>query len=172
MDYSKMSYNQLKINFERGILDPYDLMDEYKKTRSNVMKQVNIIEKSDVPFTSSERPEFVKPSEIQSTEDLLKAFSELNEFKESGYYSLKERHEKRDKAIGTMREHGMNFVDNSNYSTWGQFMDWFGANNLNKLYGSQDDVVEDFFSENWEELSETPQTEWMELFEEFAEGLS
>ena len=107
MDYSKMSYNQLKINFERGILDPYDLMDEYKKTRFNVMKQVNIIDKSDVPFTVSERPDFVKPSEIESTEDLLKAFSELNEFKNSGYYSLKERHEKRDKAIGTMREHGI-----------------------------------------------------------------
>lgn len=171
MDYSNMSYNKLKVNFERGILDPYDLMDEYKKTRSNVMKQINIIEKSDVPFTAAERPDFAKPSEIQSTEDLMKAFSELNEFKQSGYYTLKERHEKRDKAIGKMREHGMDFVNNANYSTWGQFMDWFRANNLNKLYGSQDDVVEDFFSENWEELSETPQTEWMELFEEFAEGL-
>lgn len=171
MDYSNMSYNKLKVNFERGILDPDDLMEVYKKERANVMKQVRIIEKSDVPFLSSEKPYFPTASELGNVNDLMKAVSELNEFKQSGYYTLKERHEQRDKAIDKMRQHGMDFVDNSNYSTWGRFMEWFRANNLNKLYGSQDDVVEDFFSENWEELSETPQTEWMELFEEYAEGL-
>ena len=77
----------------------------------------------------------------------------------------------RNKALDTMREHGMSFVNEQNYSIFAQFMTWFRANNLNKLYGSQDDVVEDFFSENWEELSETPQTEWAELFEEYTEGL-
>ena len=171
MDYTKMTYNQLRTNFEKGILDPYDLMDVYKQERASAVRQVNVINKSDVPFTSAEKPEFAKVSDITDTDDLLKAMAEVNDFKQSGYYTLKERHKHRDKALNTMKEHGMDFVNNANYSTWGNFMDWFRANNLNKLYGSQDDVVEDFFSENWEELSETPQTEWMELFEEYSEGM-
>ena len=171
MDYSKMSYNQLKANFEKGILDPYDLMDAYTRERGNVMQQVRKIEKSDVPFTSAERPEFAAPSDIGNTNDLLKAMSDINQFKNSGYYTLKERHAQRDKVLDTMREHGMDFVNNDNYSTWGEFMEWYRANNLNKLYGSQDDVIENFFDENWEELQETPKDEWMELFEEYTEGL-
>ena len=171
MDYTKMSYNQLKANFEKGILDPYDLMETYTRERGNVMQQVRRIEKSDVPFTSAERPEFARPFEIGSTQDLLKAMADINQFKGSGYYTLAERHAQRDKVLDTMREHGMDFVNNANYSTWGEFMEWYRANNLNKLYGSQDDVIENFFDENWEELQETPKDEWMELFEEYTEGL-
>ena len=167
MDLSRLNYNDLRILNERGQLDVYDLMERYKDMRLNVMRQVRRIEKSDVPFFSGERPEFAKVSDINSTEDLLHAVADIQRFKTSGNYSIAERHARRAASIETMHSHGMDFVNEQNYGTWARFMRWFYDNKVDRIFGSRDDVVEEFFDDNWEELEDTPVSEWEELFEEY-----
>lgn len=165
MDYNK-SFYELNRLFERGQLDPYEAMKDYTRMRDSAMRQVRRIQASDVKMTT-ERPEFVKPSQIKSTSELLHAISDIQQYKRSGNYTIRERREKRDKAISTMRSHGMDFVDRDNYSTWARFMQWFYDNKVDRIFGSRDDVVEDFFEDTWEELEDTPVSEWEELFEEY-----
>ena len=167
MDYTKMSYNQLSSNFEKGLIDSDELMEQYKRMRDSALKQIRIIEKSDVPFISADRPEFAKPSEIKNSRDLLHAVSDINAFKTGGYYTLTERREHRDKDIETMHQHKMYFVDEGNYPKWAKFMEWFKANNVQKVVGSKDDVVEDFFMEYEDAIMEMDGDELTELFEEF-----
>ena len=167
MDYSNMSYMQLQRLFERGQLDPYEAMKDYTRMRDSAMRQVRRIQQSDVRMVA-ERPEFVKPSQISSTTDLLHAIADIQQYKRSGNYTIRERREKRDESIRTMHSHGMDFVNSSNYNTWAKFMQWFHDNKVDKIFGSRDDVVEEFFDDNWEELEDTPVSEWEELFEEYA----
>ena len=146
------TYNQLAIAFKKGTLDPYDALKDYKRILSAAMKQVRAIEKSDVPFTTT-RPRFPTITEITSTEDLLHAIADINRFTESKEYKLKDRRATRDKAIETLHEHGLDFVNVDNYNEYVDFMRWFYGNNLNKMYGSQEDVVEEFFRDKWDKVS-------------------
>lgn len=149
MDYRGLSYNKLSALFIRRELDPYDLMEQYKKARKTAMRQINRIERSSIPFSGAEKPKFPAPSTISSTNELLHAMAELTAFTKSREYSIPGRVEKRDKAISTLHEHGITFVTAENYPQYARFMKWFYDNNLNKLYGSQDDAVEEFFREQW-----------------------
>ena len=149
MDYRGLSYNKLSALFIRRELDPYELMEQYKKARKTAMRQINRIEKSAIPFSGAEKPKFPAPSAISSTNELLHAMAELSAFTGSKAYSLSGRVETRDKAISTLHEHGITFVTVENYPQYARFMKWFYDNNLNKIYGSQEDVVEDFFMEQW-----------------------
>lgn len=151
MKYENMTYNKLAAAFKKGDLDPYDALEFYQKSRRTAMKQLNIIQKSDIPFERP--PEFVKPSKIHSTDELLHAIADVNRFRRLPSYTKKGREEARDKAIETLRAHGIDFVDKSNYKQYATFMRWFYENNLNKIYGSQEDVIEDFFREQWDRVS-------------------
>lgn len=166
MDYKDKSFYELNRLFERGQLDPYEAMKDYQRMRDSAMRQVRRIQQSDVKMTI-ERPEFVKPSEIKSTSELLHAISDVQQYQSSGNYSIRERRRRRDEAIKTMRARGMNFVDESNYNAWAKFMNWFRSNKVNKIYGSREDIVENFFEENWSVLEGTPVEKWKQLFEEF-----
>lgn len=166
MDYKDKSFYELNRLFERGQLDPYEAMKDYQRMRDSAMRQVRRIQQSDVKMTT-ERPEFVRPSQISSTSELLHAIADIQQYRRSGNYTIRERREKRDESINTMRSHGMDFVNKSNYNTWAKFMEWFRNNKVDKIFGSRDDVVEEFFDDNWEELEDTPVDEWEELFEEY-----
>lgn len=166
MDYTNKSYYELNRLFERGQLDPYEALEDYKRMRESVMRQIRRIQKSDVKMTI-ERPKFVTPAEIKSTSDLLHAIADIQQFRRSSNYTIRERREKRDKSIRKMRSRGMEFVDESNFDTWAKFMNWFRDNKVYKIYGSRDDVVEEFFDDNWVELEQTPIEEWKKLFEEY-----
>lgn len=152
MSVKGKTYNQLATAFRKGKLDPYDALKEYERIRSAAMKQIRVIEKSDVPFTTA-RPRFPTLAEITSTEDVLHAIADVNRFADSKEYRLADRRATRDKAIETLHEHGLDFVNVSNYQEYVNFMRWFYGNNLNKMYGSQEDVVEEFFRDRWDKVS-------------------
>lgn len=166
MDYSNMSYSQLQRLHEIGKLDPYEALKDYTRMRESAMRQVRRIQTSDVKMVA-ERPEFVKPSKISSTSDLLHAIADIQQYRRSGNYTIRERRAKRDESIRTMHQHGMDFINEENYNAWASFMEWFRDNKVDKIYGSRDDVIEEFFDDNWEELEDTPVEEWEDLFEEY-----
>ena len=152
MDYTNMTYNQLSAAFIRGKLDAYEALDAYSKARAAAMRQIARIQKSSIPFLDAP-PTFITPSSISSTSDLLHALADVNRFRSSSDYSLKSRAAKQEKAIATLRENGLDFINKENYASYVDFMRWFYNNSLNKIYGSQEDVVEDFFREKWERVS-------------------
>ena len=151
MEIKGKTYNQLSAAFIKGRLDPYEALNEYAKIRKNAMSQIRKIQKSDVPFEI--KPTFKAPSKVTGTDELLHAIADLNSFMKSKSYSKKGRRETRDKAIETLKSHGIDFVTKSNYKQYVEFIRWFYENNLQSIYGSQDDAVEEFFKQSWDTVS-------------------
>lgn len=171
MEIGNMSYNQLLGNLKSGNIDMDDIREAYRDSRKAANAAIKRIDESDVPFTRLEKPSFPTLNELGDNRELLKALADVNDFRNSPYGTLKGRHELRDKFLDEInRGRDKPLVTKENYSSWGNYMEWFRANNLDKIFGSKDDVVEDFFSDSWEEMNETPPEEWEELFNDYIEG--
>ncbi len=167
---STMSYNQLLGNLKKGNITMADIRQTYSKSRAAANKAIKRISKSEVPFSLIEKPEFPTLKELDKL-DVLKALADVNNFRNSKYGTVKGRKEMRDKFIAEInRGRKTPLVTKENYPAWGNFMEWFHANRLNLIYGSKDDIIEDFFADSWEEMNETPRHEWDELFNEYIEN--
>lgn len=161
----RKTYNRIISELKTGETTIRELRREYSKSRSIAQKRIGRIEKSDVPFTNlNAKPDFLKLKDIKD-QDIVKALSDLNKFLESDYSTLKGRHKRRDdfiKEVNRGREKPL--VTKENYYTYLNFMEWFRDNNLNKIFGSKDDVVEEFFEEHWESLETADVSDWMDIF--------
>ena len=170
MNLKGMSYNQLVANLKKGNISLSDIRTEYQKSRAAANKAIKRIEKSEVPFTSgAAKPVFTPSSQIPD-KDILKALADVNRFKISPYGTVIARKKARDIFILQInKDAGREIVTKSNYGTYINFMEWFRDKKLNEIYGSKDDIIEDFFEENWEELESADKTDWFDLFDNFVD---
>lgn len=176
MNLNGMSYNQLAANLKKGNVSLSDIRKEYQRSRAAANKAIKRIEKSEVPFSSGAAKPVFTPSSQVPDKDILKALADVNRFRESPYGTVRARKKARDSFIMQInKDAGREIVSKSNYGTYINFMEWFRDNKLNKIYGSKDDIIEDFFEENWEELESAEKNDWFELFDnfidEYIEGL-
>lgn len=170
MNLQGMSYNQLAANLKKGNITIKDIRAEYQKSRKAANAAIKRIEKSELPFTSGATKPVFTPSSQVPDKDILKALSDVNRFRASPYGTVSGRKEARDTFISQInRDAGKELVTKSNYGTYINFMEWFRDKKLNEIFGSKDDVIEDFFEENWEELESAEKSDWFELFDNFVD---
>lgn len=168
VELSGLSYPELKGKLAAGDVSVADLRTFYSDARSNAMKAVNRINKSDVGFID-EPPSFAKSRDLKTPEQLMAAISEVTKFTgDKGQSTLGGRRQERDAAIDTLHKHGMMQVNAGNFNLWVRFQRWFEQQARQYQYGSDSDAVMEVFQAAEETGADTA-ADWQELFEIYEE---
>lgn len=165
-----LSYPELKGMLSAGEVSVGELRTFYSDIRSNAMKAVKRIGKSDVNFIDAP-PSFAKSRELRTPEQLMAAISEATKFvSDKGQSTLGGRRKERDAAIQTLHKHGMTQVNTKNFNLWVKFQRWFEQQARQYQYGSDSDVVMEIFEQAEASGADTA-ADWQELFELYEDGL-
>ena len=161
------STRKISVALKKGTITEEQLIAEYGKMRNAVMRQIQRIQKSKIPFPKGKKPRPPTIREISTPfgidlRSLIREFSEMQRFKRSKSYSIVAREKTRKKTLEILREHGINIKDRQ-YNKWVRFITWFKASAWAALYDSDSEVVMDVFKEG------SNARQWLRLFEEYRE---
>ena len=152
------SYNELVAAVDKGKLDVNDLRKIYSDFRSQIMKQVKSIQKSDIGFLPGNTPEMRKAKYLITERDLLHELATGLKFYHSKSYTREQRQEQRKMALKKLAEHGID-IRPDQYDDWRRFMQWFKHTEYATIVDSDSPVTLEIFNagstvEEWERLFE------------------
>lgn len=142
---AKLTYNSnwyLPINIRKQIRDdPSAVRAEYTRLRDIAQKRLKRLAKSEFKDTQAYiayRKAFPKLKDIRNDTDLTYKLSSLSRFVASPTSSISGLKKRRKQAIETLSEHGLKFVNESNYAAFGRFMEYYREEKLDEIYDSGD----------------------------------
>lgn len=166
------SITELQYAVESGVYSLDELRKAYTRSRRAANEAIRRIQRSDVYFRG-EKPEFTPPSQLKDPRALYHEMADLARFRASDLSTVTKRKRYQDEQLAALhapdRRGVTHFesVNKDNFYTFVDFMEWFRASGLNKLYSSKDERVEDFFEEYSDELQESDPEGWEDLFFEY-----
>lgn len=160
------SFTQISKLYSAGKISAADLRTYYSDVRSDYVRQINRIEKSDVSFV--EKPGALLTSrEIKTPEALIKGIADANRFLQSKATStVTGRRKVRDKSIETLHRRGITSVNKGNYNLWVRFQKWYENQARQYGYGSDASEIIDVF-EAADEQGADNASAWEELLENY-----
>lgn len=157
-----MSYNQIGAALVKGTLTEARLRDYYAGARRTAMSRAGRVSKT-TEFGDIEKPTFMKTKNLPTTQALVREIADVNRYLTSKRSTITGLKQERASRLASLEKHGFDFVNESNYGDFINFMAWFKNSEFAKYYDSNDDEVAEVFEAA---ESATPE-EWSELFEEF-----
>jgi len=163
------SFTQIGRMYNAGKISLSDLRTFYSDVRSDYMRQIKRVEKSDVSFIN--RPEELPTArELKNPEDFIKGIADANRFIQSKSMStVTGRRKVRDKAIATLHKRGIDVVNKENYNLWVRFQKWYDNAAKQYGYGSDSPEIVELF-EQAEEKGADDSTAWAALFDKYIAG--
>lgn len=160
------TFTQISRLYKAGIISEADLRTYYSDVRSDYVRQINRIEKSDVAFV--EKPGALPTArEIKTPEALIKGIADANRFLQSKASStVTGRRRVRDKSIETLHSRGITAVNKDNYNLWVRFQKWYENQAKQYGYGSDSPEIVDMF-EAADEQGANDVSAWEELLENY-----
>lgn len=152
--------NELIAALNRGEFTEKQLRSAYSKLRSNVLKQVKAIEKSEIGFVRGEKPNPRALKNLWGEGSLVSEVMDTLRFVNSKSYSIKSRLETRTKTLQTLAKRGI-YIPRQDYLKWVEFIQWFRMSEYAALYDSDSDVTQDIFAEGYDS------DDWERLFREY-----
>lgn len=159
----RMSYNKLAYGVSIGEISVTDLRIYYSSARKRALSRSSRISKT-TEFGTIEKVDFAKLRELKTIEALLHEIHDLNKFLGSAGSTITGLKKRREQQIKIFHENGMEFVNESNYGRFVDFLKWFRSSEYAKYYDSHDDEVGEVFLQAGENA--TPE-DWAGIFENF-----
>ena len=159
---SRMSYTELAKAVSKGTITEKWLKSYYSSARRKAMSRTARVSKTS-EFGPVEKQYFMKTSNLTTTSALLHEVADVNRYLSSSSSTIKGLRQRREKQLASLQRHGFDFVDESNYGDWVQFMQWFQSSEFAAYYDSNDDEVAEAFDAA---ESATP-AEWSAIFKSF-----
>ena len=164
---SELTYNKAIYGLTSGALVPEEIWKDFRNLRDNYMRNIRNIQQSSVPFRRSENvPSIPTVGELKrgSLEDIAHAIADINLSRKS-WGTVTQRKETQRKQLASLQKN-LPWLDSQGMNTFGDFMEWFRENQVNKLFGSQDDRVEDFLEERVKSGKKMPasQRSWGRIY--------
>lgn len=159
----EMSYNKLAYGVSIGEISVTDLKIYYSSARKRALSRSSRISKT-TEFGTIEKVDFAKLRELKTTEALLHEIHDLNKFLSTKSSTITGLKEIRAEQLKIFHENGMEFVNESNYGKFIDFLKWFKSSEYAKFYDSNDDEVGEVFLQAGENA--TPE-DWSGIFEDF-----
>lgn len=159
----RMSYNKLAYGVSTGEISITDVRIYYSSARKRALSRSSRISKT-TEFGTIEKVDFAKLRELKTTEALLHEVHDLNKFLSAKSSTIKGLKEIRAEQLKIFHENNIDFVNESNYGRFVDFLKWFRSSEYAKFYDSNDDEVGEIFLQAGENA--TPE-DWKNLFKEF-----
>ena len=160
-----MSYTQIGKALSSGALTEARLRSYYSSARATAMSRTARVSKT-TEFGDIDKEYFRKSKSLTTTSALVHEIADVNRFLNSKRSTITGLKEQRASRLESLDRHGFDFVNESNYGDFVNFMSWFKNSEFAKYYDSNDDEVAEVF-ENAESAS--PE-EWAALFKEYQNG--
>ena len=156
---------QVTAALNKGLITEKDLIDAYRRLRSDVMSNIRRIQKSDIPFLTGKIPAPPTIKDITGVfgvdkRALLRETGQMLKFLHSKSYTRKQRVTQRKLAIESLEKRGI-YITVNEWGKWREFMEWFKHTEYSALYDSDSQITQDVFEEG------SNSTEWDRLFKEW-----
>lgn len=161
------TYTQLGKLVTSGAVSEAALRNFYREERRKAQSRISKLksEKTTLEYGKQDIPKFMQEKNLTSMSALLHEIADLNRFlnrKTSVISGLKKQKEAR---IKELKKFGVN-VDNTSYSKWAEFIQWFNLSEYSKKFEYESTEVKDVFSEAMKQEKSTP-AEWERLFQQY-----
>jgi len=160
-----MSYTQIGKALVTGELTEARLKSYYSSARSTAMSRASRVGQT-TEFGDIEKPYFSKVRNLPTTNALVREIADVNRYLNSKRSTIAGLKQQRSERLESLERHGFDFVDESNYGDFVNFMKWFKSSEFAKYYDSNDDEV----SEVFEQAENATPEEWARLFKEYTSG--
>lgn len=161
------SYIELGKAVSRGEISLNRLRSYYSGARKTAMSRTRRVSKT-TEFGTQPKEEFAKACELKTARDLIREVADVNKYLNAKRSTISGLKTQRTQRLEKLQEHGFDWVDQSNYASFVDFMKWFKSSEFAKKYDSESQIVKDVF-QNAENA--TPE-DWRALFLEYIAGES
>lgn len=178
IDVLKYDYENYYVDaLKSGSLTLKEMRSEYSRLRKIANKRLSALGRSKFSGTQAyilNVGKYVTLDKIKSERDLMYKLQDLSKFVTSKSGSVTGQYEMRRNALESLRERGIDFVNEKNFELFGQFMEEARIRGYAKIYGSErvselfgiaskkgmnpDELFKDFsfWMQNRQNLEETP----------------
>lgn len=160
---SEMSFNKLAYGVSTGIINEKRLKDYYTSARKTAMSR-NARTTKTSEFGTIEKKDFAKLRDLKNLNDLLHEIHDVNKYLNTKSSTITGLKELREEQLKIFHEYKMDFVNESNYGRFVDFLKWFRSSEYFKYFDSNDKEVRDIFEKAGEGATEE---DWERLFNEF-----
>lgn len=167
MSIKGMSYNKAIYGLTGGYLEVADVLRSYNTQRRKALQQIKQVRRSDVSFRRSENiptlPTAAALAKSGSLEDIAHAIADVNRVLKTE--TVAHRREQRKKALESLHEGDRwGFVNEQNFDSFADFMEWFRENLVNQLFDSKDTIVQEFMRDRAGKKRPASQRSWARIF--------
>lgn len=144
-----------------------DVLRSYNTQRRKALRQIKQVQRSDVSFRRSENiptlPTAAALAKSGSLEDIAHAVADVNRVLKTE--TVAHRREQRKKALESLHEGDRwGFVNEQNFDSFADFMEWFRENLVNQLFDSKDTIVQEFMRDRAGKKRPASQRSWARIF--------
>lgn len=156
------SITELGKALSAGQISEKTLRRVYNERRRTARRRLATVSSEAVKAEFGNQPDeyFQRSQNLVTTSQLVHALVDVNKFMRSGESTISGLRHQKEQYIERAQERGLP-VDESNYTSWIQFIRWFKNSQYALLYDSDSEEVEEAFSEGV-----TP-ADWEQAFRSF-----